>query len=265
MRGIVSIFIVGYQIKLSKSNVFKLVKKAVVFLIVWCIFWLFRSYPTVWAYQYISGSKCILIINVSPVFIVIWGGLFLNEKVSWTNYVAAVVAWIGWYILTLSKSDESVQNSNPFLGYTFAIIAWIARTVTSLSIRIINLCANYMVFPFYYTILLIVMSIFIWMFTDDQINILSYSFIDTILLILASFGTCFGMIFISLGLLHMNASTAAPITNLEVVFAFIADVLIFNYTFFLTDFLGAFIIFMSLSLHILYQIIYIKYQRSSSA
>ena len=131
---------------------------------------------------FISGSKWILIINISPVFIVICGGLFLNEKVTWHNYVAATVACVGWYILTLSKSDESVPDSNPFLGYMFAILACIARTITSLSIRIINLCANFMTFPFYYTILLIVFSIFIWIFTEDQINILSYSFIDTVLL-----------------------------------------------------------------------------------
>ena len=111
-----------------------------------------------------------------------------------------------------------------------------------------------MLFPFYYTITLLTIGFGMWIFTDDQINIMSYDFIDTILLILAAFGTTFGMIFISLGLKNMDASVAAPITNMEVLFTFIADILVFNYQFYLSDFAGALVIFFSLSVHVFLQI-----------
>lgn len=112
-----------------------------------------------------------------------------------------------------------------------------------------------MAFPFYYSITLLVVSVAVWIFGDGQINVLSYDLVDLALLTLASFGTTFGMITISLGLKHLDASTAAPITNLEVAFAFVADVLVFEYQFFLSDFVGAFVIFLSLSSHILFQCI----------
>ena len=74
--------------------------------------------------------------------------------------------------------------------------------------------------------------------------------IDVLLLTLTSFGTTFGLIFIGAGLKYLPASTAAPITNLEVAFGFIADVFIFHYQFYLSDLVGAMIIFASLGVHI---------------
>ena len=104
-------------------NLLKSSKKGFILLILGNFFGVLWSYPTVWSYQYISASKSTLIINTSPVLIVVMGGLLLGENVTKWNYLIAAGALIGCFVLTLSKSAESVPNSNSFLGYTFAFIA----------------------------------------------------------------------------------------------------------------------------------------------
>ncbi|CAI2373771.1 unnamed protein product [Moneuplotes crassus] len=253
MRACVSLFVNSYQAYKNKVNLTSCSKKALILLIICNILAVGRSYPTVWAYQFISASKCLLIINTSPILIVIIGGLLLSEKVTYVNYLIGITALLGCYILTLSKSAESVPNSDPVLGYTFALMACVCRAGTSSIQRVLCSIWDLMVFPFYYTMVLFGVTFIAWIFFDGLINVASYDITDTILLLLASMGTTFGMLTISVGLKHLPASTAAPITNLEVGFGFIADILIFHYKFYLTDLLGACIIFCSLAVHITLQ------------
>ena len=107
-----------------------------------------------------------------------------------------------------------------------------------------------MIYPFSLTISLLSISLITFLFFDDLINVAHYDLIDLILLILAALGTTIGLITIGLGLKYIEASAAAPISNLEVAFAFIADLFLFHYHFYATDFLGAGIIFGSLTVHI---------------
>jgi drug/metabolite transporter (DMT)-like permease len=254
VRGIVSMIINSYVVYKEGSPIWKLDGRAIKLLALSNFFAVIRSYPLVWAYTYISGSKWTLIVNISPVLIVIMAGFILKEKITFHNYLIALVALLGWYILTLSKSESSVVNSNPILGYSFAFLSWIARSVTSLMMRLMNRTSiNYMAFPFYYSIVLLAIGFFMYLGFDDQVNVWKYDWVDTVMLVIASLGTTLGMIFMSVGLKHLDASIAAPITNMEVIFAFIADILIFHYHFFLSDFLGALIIFLSLSAHIILQ------------
>lgn len=107
-----------------------------------------------------------------------------------------------------------------------------------------------MVFPFYYTFTLFAVTTVAWATGDGLVNVSQYDLQDFMLLLLAAMGTTFGMITISVALRHLPASTAAPIMNLEVAFGFIADVLIFHYQFYLSDLIGALIIFTSLAVHV---------------
>ncbi|CAI2373611.1 unnamed protein product [Moneuplotes crassus] len=253
VRAIVAVFVTSYQVHKNNVQLTKCSKKALILLIACNILGACRCYPTVWAYKYISATKCILIINTCPLFVIIIGGLFLSEKVTYINYLVGLSAIFGCYVLTLSKSDESVPNSNPLLGYIFAFIACLSRAGNSSMQRVLSNIWHYMVFPFYFSFTLFLVSLIAWIFFDGLINIGSYDLIDVLLLICTSFGTTFGLILIGLSLKYLPASTAAPIANLEVAFGFIADVLIFHYEFYFSDFLGACIIFSALGVHIMMQ------------
>ncbi|CAI2373923.1 unnamed protein product [Moneuplotes crassus] len=253
MRACTSLFVNSYQARRNNFNPVSCSKKGLILLIFCNIMAALRSYPTPWSYQYISASKCLLIINTSPILIVIIGGVLLGEKVTTINYLIGAAAVLGCYVLTLSNSAESVPDSNPALGYTFALVACVARAGSSCIQRVLAHVWHFMALPFYYTFTLFSISFVVWMLFEDQVNVARYDFIDFVLLVLASLGTTFGMVTISIGLKHLPASTAAPITNLEVGFGFIGDILIFHYQFYLTDLLGACIIFGSLTIHIILQ------------
>lgn len=132
----------------------------------------------------------------------------------------------------------------------FAFSACIARALQSTIIRVLTSLWNYIAFPVYYSITLWIVSLTAWIFFDDLVHVFSYDYIDVILLVLSAIGTTFGMICLSLGMRYIEASAAAPITNLEVAFAFIADVFVFGYDFGAIDFIGAGVIFSSLAVHI---------------
>ncbi|CAI2373664.1 unnamed protein product [Moneuplotes crassus] len=253
MRACTSLLVNSYQAKRNGFDPKGCKTKGFLLLILCNVMAALRSYPTVWSYQYISASKCLLIINTSPILVVIVAGILLAEKVTYVNYLIGLTAVFGCYILTLSNSADSVPNSNPVLGYTFALIACVARAGTSCTQRVLAHVWHFMALPFYYTFTLFGVSFIAWMFFEGLINVASYDLIDTVLLLLASLGTTFGMMTISIGLKHLPASTAAPITNLEVAFGFVADILIFHYQFYMSDVVGACIIFGSLLVHIALQ------------
>jgi drug/metabolite transporter (DMT)-like permease len=250
MRAIVSLIVNSYVARQADATLLSWSPKAFWLIIIWNMAALVRSYSTVWSYQFISGSKWILIVNTSPVLIVLMGGWLLGERVTKVNYIVGALALFGCYVLTLSDSADDVEDSNPFLGHMFAFAAWLARALQSTIIRVLTSLWNYVAFPFYYSITLWVVSLIAFWFFDGLVNVLDYDFIDTTLLFLSALGTTFGMICLSLGMRYIEASAAAPITNLEVAFAFIADVFIFGYDFGPTDYIGAGVIFSSLFVHI---------------
>ena len=53
---------------------------------------------------------------------------------------------------------------------------------------------------------------------------------------------------------YVPASSVAPFSYFEILFAFIADKFLFHYTFYLTDFIGSMIIIASLVIHVFLQI-----------
>lgn len=85
-------FVNTFQAYRNNAGVLKFTKKLAIVLIVCNFLAICRSYPTVWAYEHISASKSMLIINISPLLVVLIGGLFLSEKVTYINYVVGVVA-----------------------------------------------------------------------------------------------------------------------------------------------------------------------------
>ena len=97
----------------------------------------------------------------------------------------------------LSKSAESVPNSNPTLGYLFAFIAMLGKSFTSICAKVLTQMANYMVFPFVYSIVLLLFSFGILLYTEDLIHIELYTFTDVIFLSLAALSITFGMITLS--------------------------------------------------------------------
>lgn len=254
MRGILSFFVTLYQARVSNCSLTTYTKASIIILVPWCILALIRSYSLVIAYKYISGTKSLLITNVSPILIVILGGIFLKENVHSSNYVLAILTCFGWYVLTLSKSDESVPNSNPTVGYIWAGLSMFGKSMTGIFTRVLSQMLNYMVFPFIYSLCLLGFSLIIYIFLSDQIHITEYTLSDTFWLSLTALSTTAGLIWWSLAMRYINASTGAPISYLEIVFAFVADELIFSYTFYFTDLVGAAIIICSLGLQIYFQV-----------
>lgn len=95
MRAVVSLIVNSYIARKENATLLSCTPKAFWLMIICNMAALVRSYATVWSYHFISGSKCILIINTSPVIIVILGGMLLGERVTRTNYFIAVLALLG--------------------------------------------------------------------------------------------------------------------------------------------------------------------------
>lgn len=92
-------------------------------------------------YFYFSALKMapitpvFLIINLASVFIMLYGKLFLGNKITRQHVVGIVMAFLGVLLMSLSKMNLNGDDyANPFLGYFFAFLAancWAIFSVVS--------------------------------------------------------------------------------------------------------------------------------------
>tara|TARA_B100000161_G_scaffold146629_1_gene104312 strand:- start:474 stop:1364 length:891 start_codon:yes stop_codon:yes gene_type:complete len=193
-----------------------------------CIFYAIRNLPlsisTVIQYTY-------------PIFISIFAGMFINEKITRNIVFALIIGWTGILIILNSTqlSNINVEIENiwvfiAFLGSIFTALAYV--TVKKLSFtEEVYVIIQY--FPLVSLIILMPITFIYWVTPNWN---------DLIWIIGIGLFTQLGQTFLTLGLKRLPASEASTINYLQVFFGSIWGIIFFNETININFLIGALLV-----------------------
>ena len=193
-----------------------------------CIFHAIRNMPlsisTVIQYTY-------------PIFISIFAGIFINEKISRNLVYALIIGWLGILVIInptqLSNISAKVDDFSiwiAFLGAIFTAMAYI--TVKKLSLtEDVYVIIQYFPLVSLITLLPIVL-----------INWVTPNFTELIWIFGIGLFTQLGQTFLTIGLKVLPATKASTINYLQVLFGSIWGILFFNEIININFFLGALLV-----------------------
>ena len=193
-----------------------------------CIFYAIRNLPlsisTVIQYTY-------------PIFISIFAGMFINEKITRNIVIALIIGWTGILIILNSTqlSNINVEIENiwvfiAFLGSIFTALAYV--TVKKLSFtEDVYVIIQY--FPLVSLIILMPITFIYWITPNWN---------DLIWIIGIGLFTQLGQTFLTLGLKRLPASEASTINYLQVFFGSIWGIIFFNETININFLIGALLV-----------------------
>ena len=193
-----------------------------------CIFYAIRNMPlgisTVIQYTY-------------PIFISIFAGIFINEKITNKLFLALIIGWFGILVIInpnqLTNINVEIKNlsiSIAFLGSIFTALAYI--TVKKLAYTE-NIYVIIEYFPFVSLITLLPIVLINWV--TPNLNELIWIFCIGLF-------TQLGQTFLTVGLKNLPASEASTINYLQVLFGSIWGVLFFSEIININFLLGAFLV-----------------------
>ena len=158
-----------------------------------------------------------------PIFVSIFAGIFINEKITKNLIFALIVGWLGILIILnptqLSNLNIEIEKFSIFVAFLGAIFTSLAYvTVKKLShTENIHIIIKY--FPL---ISVIILSPFV------LTNWVTPSFKDLIWIFGIGFFTQIGQTFLTIGLKDLPASEASTINYLQVLFGSVWGILFFN-------------------------------------
>ena len=179
-----------------------------------CIFYAIRNMPlsisTVIQYTY-------------PIFISIFAGIFINEKITRNIIFALIIGWIGIFVIlnpsqlsNISVEIEKISISIAFLGAIFTALAYV--TVKKLSFtEDVYVIIEYFPLVSFITLLPIVL-----------INWVTPNWNELVWIIGIGLFTQLGQTFLTVGLKNLPASEASTINYLQVLFGSIWGILFFS-------------------------------------
>ena len=179
-----------------------------------CIFYAIRNMPlsisTVIQYTY-------------PIFISIFAGLFINEKITWNIIFALIIGWLGILIILnptqLSNIDVEIEN----ISVSIAILGSICTALAYITVKKLSFTEDVYVIIEYFPLVSLITLLPIVL-----INWVTPNWNDLIWIIGIGLFTQLGQTFLTVGLKNLPATEASTINYLQVLFGSIWGVLFFS-------------------------------------
>ena len=179
-----------------------------------CIFYAIRNMPlnisTVIQYTY-------------PIFISIFAGILINEKITKNIIFAIIIGWIGILII-LNPSQLSSLNIN--LNNLTVLIAFLGAISTSLAyitVKKLSLTEDiFIIIKYFPLVSVIILSPIVF------INWVTPNINDLVWIIGIGVFTQFGQTFLTIGIKKLQTTEAAAINYLQVFFGSLWGILFFN-------------------------------------
>ena len=166
----------------------------------------------------------------------------MGENITKLNILLTLISIGGVYLLTLNHKNEVEEKSYEAIGYFLMLCgAFCYGTFFVILRKLSKLGVDLNMAPFYLGVGGMI-QIFFVNFIPGQINYQHYRTEDFLWFFILCCGQIGGQIFVGLTNEYSAASKMAPINYSENVITLLADILIFNYQFVLTDAIGMTII-----------------------
>ncbi len=190
-----------------------------------CIFYSIKNMPL---------SLSTVIQYTYPIFIGIFAGIFINEKLN-TKILCAL--FLGWFGILIILNPNQINNSYTIISKFSIIIALFGAISTSLAYVVVKKLSEkediLIIIKYFPLISVITLSPFV------LFNWVMPKFDDLIWIIGIGIFTQIGQMFLTLGLKKLRSSEAASINYLQVLFGSIWGIYIFNETIKLNFIIGS--------------------------
>ncbi len=193
-----------------------------------CIFYAIRNMPlsisTVIQYTY-------------PIFISIFAGIFINEKITRNLFFALIIGWLGILIILnptqLSNIDVEIKN----IAVLIAILGSICTALAYVTVKKLAVSEDiYVIIKYFPLVSLITLSPIV------LINWVTPNLNEIIWIIGIGIFTQLGQTFLTIGLKNLPASEASTINYLQVIFGSLWGFLFFSEIININFLLGALLV-----------------------
>ncbi len=233
-RSFLSLIITLFIIKIQKINPLGNNKPLLILrgvlgtLALICIFYAIRNMPlsisTVIQYTY-------------PIFISIFAGIFINEKITKNILFALIIGWIGILIII---SPSQLSNINVEIENISILVAFLGAICTALAyvtVKKLSFTENVYVIIEYFPLVS-----FITLLPIVLMNWVTPSWNELIWIVGIGLFTQLGQTFLTVGLKNLPASEASTINYLQVLFGSIWGILFFSEIININFLLGALLV-----------------------
>ena len=259
VRSITLVIFSIFQAKYYKQNIFS-VKKGYK-LTIWK--YGFSSAIGVPAFyvglQYTPTSIASLIYSISPIIIAVVASLLLNEAITKMKVGMIIGSFIGAALFTLHKNSIPSEADNYLLGMILISFTWLTGTATAIFLRMMSQHVHFALCPVYFGFASVCISFALMIIAPSSFNFEYYTFYDWSLFVLSGVCNFIGQTSKAIAFKYGDASIVAPFCYFEVVVLFSFDILLFGYSFSITDLLGASLITVSIIIHLSEKIIKLMY------
>ncbi len=219
-RSFISLLITSFILKTKDINPWgnnrKLLLMRGIFgtLALLCIFYAIRNMPlsisTVIQYTY-------------PIFISIFAGIFINEKITKNTFLALILGWIGILVILNNSQLANINVEIEKLSIFIAFLGAISTALAYVTVRKLSETEDIFIIIKYFPLVSV-----ITLFPIVLGNWVTPNLNDLIWIIGIGIFTQLGQTFLTIGLKNLPASEASTINYLQVFFGSIWGVLFFS-------------------------------------
>ena len=230
--GALLFFLYFGTLKLLRQDFFEIPPSAVKPLIARGILGATSNLCQIMSMQYVSLSKAVVICQTIPIWTAILSKYILKERLSYFDWIASVIAFIGILILQNPFQGGNEFDLRDMLGTLIALTSAILGALTFVSVRMISKQVHYLIPPLAFAIGNLLTSPMYLMARNmvssepKELTIYNWTCIFYLLVIVCSI--YFGLIFQTLSFKYEKAGRVTPINYLAVVINCIIDIIVFN-------------------------------------
>ena len=179
-----------------------------------CIFYAIRNMPlsisTVIQYTY-------------PIFISIFAGIFINEKITKNTVMALILGWMGILVILNQSQLANINVEIEKLSISIAFLGAISTALAYVTVKKLSATEDIFIIIKYFPLVSVITLLPIVL-----VNWVTPNLNDFVWIIGIGIFTQLGQTFLTIGLKNLPASEASTINYLQVFFGSIWGILIFN-------------------------------------
>ena len=179
-----------------------------------CIFYAIRNMPL---------SLSTVIQYTYPIFISIFAGIFINEKITKNIVLALIIGWIGILVILNPTQLSALKVEIDIFSIIIAFIGSITTSIAYITVKKLSLTENIYIIIKYFPLISIIILL-----PAVLINWVTPSISDLVWLFGIALFTQLGQTFLTIGLKNLPASEASSINYLQVLFGSIWGIIFFN-------------------------------------
>lgn len=201
----------------------------------------------IYSIKFIHVSDVYSVYYIYPAFVILFSLFFLKEKIAFFDILCLLACFTGAllivkpdFIFNSTGKALSKDSTNSYF-FLLVVIAALLKAIEDVIIRNIGKDVNFLIFPFMYSLVGIILFP-IPMFIFDSIYP-TFSFFDVVVIFLIGLCTFLYMSFMALGFQNESAGRVSMVNYFQVALMYVSDLCLFDKKLQLLDLIGTCLIF----------------------